>query len=797
MNINKKTIALLEFDKIRSMLSGLCRTEGSKLAAGQLCPDDDADHVCAMLRRTDDAKYLLNEKGLPPFGGAKDISRHCDKATKGAMLSPRELLDVANVLRVCRGLTDYIKVNRTRETVLDEVFDRLIPDRKLEDRIFKTVISEDIIADDASPELSDCRRKIRQVTSRIRDLLSSYTGGSYSKYLQENIVTIRNGRYVVPVRAECRNDVKGLVHDTSSSGSTLFVEPMAVVDANNELRSLESAEKHEIERILYELSAECAALADELKYDIENIDEIALCFACAELSVQYDGVAPKINKARREIDLRKARHPLISKEKVVPVDIRLGGKIDTLVITGPNTGGKTVTLKTLGLFALMAQSGLHIPAEEGSSVCVLDKVLVDLGDEQSIEQSLSTFSAHMVNIVDIISEVTPGSLALFDELGVGTDPVEGAALAIAVIQEIRSVGALCAATTHYAELKTYALTTPGVTNASCEFDVETLKPTYRLNIGTPGRSCALAISKRLGLPQRVIDRATEEISSENRKFEEVIDKLEASRVEEEKNRESAVRMREDFEKYRESSEETIRRKLKEADRILEGAKEKARATVEGARVSSEYVFRELEKVKKAKDSERFGEELTAARKSIRENVRAAEEQFAENDDDGDDGYVLPRPLHKGDRVWLRNLRQEGTVIAEPDKSGNVSVLVGAMRTRTKLSKLKLMDDIVTVTDSGGEKRTVGEYTGTLSLRQISDEIDLRGMTGDEAWPAVDKYIDDITVSGLHSARLIHGKGTGALRSALWSKLKKDPRIASYRIGQFGEGDSGVTIIEIK
>jgi DNA mismatch repair protein MutS2 len=797
MYLPEKTVALLEFDKIRAMLAELCRTEGARNAALTLCPDDDAVRVDAMQRRTSDAAGLMREKGMPPFGGARDISPHCEKAAKGAMLSPRELLDVGNVLRTCRGLIDYIKVNRTGETVLDEVFERLIPDRRLEDRIYRTIISEDVIADDASPELADCRRKIRQVTAKIRDLLSRYTGGMYSRYLQENIVTIRNGRYVVPVKAEYRGEVKGLVHDTSSSGATLFIEPMAVVDANNELRGLESAERHEIEKILYDLSAEVAAMSAELVYDIENIDELALVFACAEFSAGYDGVRPRISRERRTVDLRRARHPLIPKDRVVPVDVRLGGKFDTLVITGPNTGGKTVTLKTLGLFSLMAQSGLHIPAAEGSSVCVFDKILVDLGDEQSIEQSLSTFSAHMVNIVSIIGELTPDSLALFDELGVGTDPVEGAALAIAIIQEVRGVGALCAATTHYAELKTYALSTPGVTNASCEFDVETLRPTYRLNIGTPGRSCALAISRRLGLPERIVDSALREISTENRRFEDVIDKLEASRVEEEKNREKALRMREDYEKYREQSEAEIARKLKEADRVLESAREKARATVEGARVSSEYVFRQLEKVRKAKDSERFGEELEAARKSIRENIRENEEKYDEPEPDPNAGYVLPRPLHKGDRVWLKNLRQEGMVLSDPDRGGGVSVQVGAVRTKTKISNLKLMDDMVTVTDSSGERKTVGEYTGTVSLRQVSDEIDLRGLTGDEAWSEVDKYIDDVTLAGLHTARLIHGKGTGALRNALWQKLKKDGRIASFRQGQYGEGDSGVTVIELK
>ena len=799
MYLPDRTVKLLEYDKIRQMLADLARTEGAKAAALALTPEDDEVRVLALQRRTTDAVRLLCDKGMPPFGSVKDISSHCERADKGAALTPRELLDVANVLRTCRGLLDYERVNRTYETVLDEVFERLIPDRKLEDRIYSTVISEEMIADDASAALGDVRRRIRQTSSRVKDILAKYTGGAYSQYLQENLVTIRNGRYVIPVRAEHKNDVKGLVHDTSASGATLFIEPMAVVDANNELRELEAKEKHEIEKILYELSAAVSAVSSAIVYNNQNIDELAFVFACADLSVHMDGAQPKISSVsdRRVFDLRRARHPLIPKEKVVPVDIRLGGDFDTLVITGPNTGGKTVSLKTLGLFALMAQSGLHIPADSSSTVSVMGRVLVDLGDEQSIEQSLSTFSSHMVNIVTIVNELTPDSMVLFDELGVGTDPIEGAALAIAVIDEVRRAGALCAATTHYAELKAYALNTPGVKNASCEFDVDTLRPTYKLTIGTPGRSNALAISQRLGLPQHIIDRALAEVSSEDRRFEDVIDKLEAARIAAEKSKEETEELRAEYERFKEESEKKLRERLAASEKALDDAQKKAATMVEGARISSEYVFAQLEKVKKAKDSERLGEELEAARRRVREHLRENEDKYNPVDENQDEDYVLPRPLHKGDSVYLMNLGQEGTVLADPDRSGNVSVQIGAVRTKTKVKNLKLMDDVITVTDTSGKKKTVKEYAQTSVSRACSDEIDLRGMTGDEAWMEVDRYLDEVTLAGLHTVRLIHGKGTGALRAALWRMLRTDKRIASFRIGQYGEGDGGVTVVEMK
>lgn len=798
MYLPQKTITSLEFDKIRAMLADCAMTDGAKAAALELMPDDDEVHVLRRQRLTTDAKKLASYKGYPSFGMIKSVDPHCERAEKGAMLSARELLDVANVLRTARGILEYSRTDRTFETVLDEVFERLTADRPFEDRIYRTVISEELIADDASPALADIRRKIRSATARVKDLLSKYTGGSYAKYLQDSIVTIRNGRYVIPVRAECKNDVKGLVHDTSASGATLFVEPMAVVDVNNEIRELEAKEKHEIEKILFELSAETAHRADILRYNTANIDELAFYFACALFSEKIDGAQPRITSgSERVTELYGARHPLIPKDRVVPVNVALGGSYDTMIITGPNTGGKTVTLKTLGLFTLMAQSGLHIPAGERSSVAICNRVLADIGDDQSIEQSLSTFSAHMVNIVSIVNELTPGALVLFDELGVGTDPIEGAALAIAVIREVREKGALCAATTHYAELKSYALNTPGVTNASCEFDVNTLRPTYRLTVGTPGRSNAFAISKRLGLPEHIIERAEAEVSSDNRRFEDVIDKLEASRIEMERNREETEQMREEYERFKREAEAKIRARSAEAEKQAAAAEKKAAQLIEGAKISSEYVLSQLEKVKKARDSERLGEELEAARRKIREHLKENEDKFNPVDEDEDDGYVLPRALHKGDKVYIRNIKQEGVLLSDPDRAGNVAVQAGGIRTKTKLKNLKLLDDVVMVTDSMGQKKTAKEFSVTSVSRACSDEIDLRGMTGDEAWMEVDRYLDDAMFAGLHTVRLIHGKGTGALKQALWKMLKGDGRIAAYRIGQYGEGDGGVTVVELK
>ena len=792
MNITQKTINTLEFDKIRSMLAALAPTAGAAELARGLLPCDRIAQVRSSLKKTTDARRLADAKGQPSFGGVSDITSALERADKGATLTTRELMDVGEVLRASRALLEYIRSNRTFDSVLDETFERLMPNKYLEEKISRSIISEDMIADEASSELSDIRRKIRAANIRIKDNLKSFVSGSYSKYLQENIVTMRNGRYVVPVKAECRGEIKGLIHDTSSSGATVFVEPMSVVEANNELRMLEAKEAHEIERVLYEMSAEVSGISSALRLNYENITELAFVFACAELSRKMKATEPIISEDRR-IVLKRARHPLIDPTKVVPIDVSLGADKDTLIITGPNTGGKTVTLKTLGLFTLMAQAGLHIPAEDGSSVCIQERVLVDLGDEQSIEQSLSTFSSHMVNIISIINEKNDRSLVLFDELGAGTDPVEGAALAVAVIENVRAAGALCAATTHYAELKAYALDTEGVVNASCEFDVETLRPTYKLIVGAPGRSNAFAISKKLGMPDAIIERAGEYVSSENKRFEAVIGELEAQRCEMEREREKARALREELEKNKAEADAEIAKRLENAERTLERAREKSQSMVQSAKLSSDFIMEQMERVKRERDSERLGEELERARRELREHLRNNERKFDPVvERKRDETYVFPRALRRGDEVLIVSLGRKATVLADPDKSGKVEVQAGVIKTKVALTDLELIEEDKKDT---AEKRR-GGYKMTVN-RDFRDEIDLRGKTGDEAWSAVDKYFDEATMAGFSTVRLIHGKGTGALKAALWEYLRRDPRVSKYRIGKFGEGDGGVTVVELK
>ncbi len=794
MSFSEKTLTALEFDKIRGMLAECASTEGAKGLALSLMPSCDLQEIELRLKRTSDARRLSDTKGMPPFGTVKEVTGACDRAEKGAMLSTLELLHVAALLRSARLLSDYNKVNRTFPTSLDEIFDRLLPNRTLEDKITRSILSEDLIADEASPALAEIRRKIRDANNRIKETLQRFINGSYSKSLQENLITTRNGRYVVPVKVEHKNDVKGLIHDTSSSGATIFVEPIAVVEANNELRMLQSKEEHEIERILFALSADVSAVGQSLYLNYLNITELAFFFACGELSSRMNGSAPILSE-RGLIDLRRARHPLIDKKKVVPTYIRLGDGIDTMIITGPNTGGKTVTLKTLGLFSLMAQAGLHVPADPESSIRIFEKILVDIGDEQSIEQSLSTFSSHMVNIVSIMREVGDTSLCLFDELGAGTDPVEGAALAVAIIESVRERGAVCAATTHYTELKTFALDTEGVLNASCEFDVTTLKPTYRLILGTPGKSNAFAISSKLGLEDAIIDRAKQHVDTDHRQFEAVIEQLEATRLEADRNREEANRLRMEYERMCRESEAEIKRMKKDAAHEIEQNRKKAQQMLDSARASSEFIFAQLEKAKKAEEAHRLSTELEGARRAVRAELRRNDDEINPVEERKNVKYVLPRALRKGDRVYIVNIDKEGVVLDLPDKSGSVLVQAGILKTRTKQENLQLLEDEPKII-SGGSSAPASGFRVQVN-RDFRDEIDLRGMMGDEGWQAVDKYLDEALVAGFGKVRLIHGKETGALKNALWQRLKKDRRVASFRIGQYGEGDGGVTVVELK
>ncbi|MBQ2277649.1 MAG: endonuclease MutS2 [Clostridia bacterium] len=790
--MNSKALYTLEFNKILEQLAGLAETEGAAEMALRLTPSSDIEKVRKMQQRTTDAKTLIGMKGTPSFGRVKDIRPTIERAEKDAILSLRELLDCAAVLRTARGLVDYVKGERTPETTLAEIFDRLQPNRLLEEKISRSILAEDFVADEASPELGEIRRKIRQTNSRIKDMLQKYVSGQ-SKYLQENIVTTRGGRFGIPVKAEYRSEVKGLIHDTSQSGATLFIEPMNVVEANNELRELESKETHEIERILRDLSAGVAVSGTAIVLNYLNITELAFIFACAALSYKMDAAPANISE-KKKIELYRARHPLLDPKTVVPISVTLGRDYKMLVITGPNTGGKTVTLKTLGLLTLMTQAGLHIPAEDTSSVGVFDEVFSDIGDEQSIEQSLSTFSSHMKGIVSIIDNMTENSLVLFDELGSGTDPVEGAAIAMAILEETRINGTLCAATTHYAELKAYALETENVTNASCEFDVATLRPTYRLIVGTPGKSNAFAIAEKLGLSPVIVKRAGQFVDTGSRNFEAVLEKLEKTRSELEAEKAAAEKSSREFEEYRKKAEAELAKKLAGAEKEAETMRKKAEELLSGARATSEYVFSQLEEVKKQRESERLGEKLAEAKRSVRQKVRDYENTSSPvTSAPVDDDYVLPRDLVKGDRVAHRTLGTQGTLLDNPDRSGNVNVSMGAIKMRVSVKDLKLIQGAESEAKAAARRQS---NIRTAVTRNFKPECDVRGMIGDEAWFVVDRYLDDAMVAGIKVVTIIHGKGTGALRNALWNKFKTDNRVKSYRPGQYGEGDYGVTVIEM-
>ena len=792
MTNSEKSIKILEFDKILDLLASLCSTAGAKKRALALTPSSNPDTVKKRLARTSDAKHMADIKGSPSFSGTPDILDAIERAEKNSVLSTREILDVASVLRTSRSLLEYIHTDALERCGLTELFEAIVPNKPLEDRIYRAIISEDMIADEASPALADIRRKIRYQTNRIREILQSYLIGEGSKHLRDTVVTIRNGRYVLPVKSEERNSVKGLVHDTSGSGATLFIEPMSVVEANNELRTLSGMEKAEIERILSEFSADIANFAMQLINNYNNITELAFCFACAELSYKLNATEPEIND-KGYVRYERARHPLLDPAKAVPIDVSLGKDYRMLVITGPNTGGKTVTLKTIGLFTLMAQSGLHIPADY-ASVCVFDGVFPDIGDEQSIEQSLSTFSSHMVSIVKILSSMTENSLVLFDELGAGTDPIEGAALAQSILEKILSVKALCAATTHYAELKAFALNTDGVSNACCEFDVNTLKPTYRLITGAPGKSNAFLISQKLGVSEDIIKRANELISDDTRSFEAVIEKLEQSRIALESEKAEAEKSRKEFEIFRAEKEKELKEKVGKAEEESDALMKKAQQMITGARASAEFVFAELDKLRREKDSDNFSKNYADAKKSLRAKMQKDDDIFNPVEQ-ADENYVLPRPLVKGDRVILRNLGTEGELLSDPDKNGNVTVASGAVRTKTNISNLILADS--KRKESAAKTKATPAGRRNITTKEFSPSLDVRGRNVEEAWTEIDKYLDEAILFGVKSVTIVHGKGTGALRKGLWEFFRTDARIKKYRNGEYGEGDFGVTVVELK
>lgn len=694
MKLFEKNAKALEFDKVLEKLAEFTSCEDARENALNLRPESSLAMAQALLNQTADAHMLLARFGGPSFGGLKNVNNALSRANAGSVLNTRELLDIAGVLRVIRTLSQWRESNAGVHSVLDPLFNALAPNKYLETAIFNAIVSEDEISDNASPALADIRRKIRVQESKVREQLEKFTRSqTNSKFLQENIITQRNGRYVVPVKNEYRSEIAGLVHDTSSSGATVFIEPMAVVEANNEIRVLQAKEREEIERILYELSVQAGDFAQSIKNSYECALELNLIFAKAQYAYKIKAMPPILNDSGI-INLRAARHPLIDPKKVVPVDIMLGKDFDTLVITGPNTGGKTVSIKTLGLLSMMAMCGLMIPAGDRSEISVFDEILSDIGDEQSIEQSLSTFSAHMTNIINIMNAADSGSLVLIDELGAGTDPIEGAALAMAVLEALHDKGAKIAATTHYAELKAYALETPRVENGCCEFDVATLRPTYRLLIGVPGKSNALAISERLGLDGGVIARAQELVSSENKEFENVVDKLEQTRLKMEGEYEHARELAEKARKEKEAADKQKEEIAKLREQELEKARSQALRVVEQAKREAYTLLQELDKLKKEQQKTKDAAELARRAKALVKRGVAAIDSAADpvNEySDDDENYVLPRALVAGDTVIIRDIGKSAKVLSPADKNGNVEVQAGSIKTRVKLSNLRLSE----------------------------------------------------------------------------------------------------------
>lgn len=790
MNKNHKT---LELDLILEKLAAECSCDDAKDLARGLKPAGDMAEVEMLLQQTEDAFSLLARFGGPSFSGLKNVNNSLHRAAAGGSLNPKELLDIAYCLRALRALDEWRNHSSGVKTSLDFFFEGITSNKYLETKILSCIVSEEEIADKASDTLFDIRKKIRSKENSIREKLDSLIHSShYQQFLQEAIITQRNGRFVVPVKAECRGNVPGLVHDTSSTGATVFIEPASVVDANNDIKVLQGKERDEIMRILYELSAESGDFAESIKHSYESAIRLNLIFAKAHLAYKMKATKPILNN-EGIICLKKARHPLIDPKKVVATDIALGDEYDTLVITGPNTGGKTVSLKTLGLLTLMTMCGLLIPVADRSRVSVFNNILVDIGDEQSIAQSLSTFSSHMVNIIDIMKKADDKSLILIDELGAGTDPVEGAALAVSIIEALREKGAIIAATTHYAELKAYALDTPGVTNGCCEFDIETLCPTYKLLIGVPGRSNAFAILKHLGMTQDVIDNAKAIVGSDNRDFEAVLEKLEASRHALEEERKVAEEMTERARKIEEKAQSEMDKIETLKARELDKAKREAQKLIDAAERKSSQFLLELDKLKKEQTSSNATEIARKTRRAVKAQMGEMDDLINPNElaDNWDYDYKLPRNPVPGDRIVIKGIG-EGEVLEF--KNNNVFVKSGLLKTRVKLSDIMILDK--------PKKKPVKTQhnvyrTSSRADADVKTEIDMRGETVDEALSELGLFIDRCVLNNIEEIRIIHGKGTGALRSAVTDYLKTHPNVSEYRLGRYGEGENGVTIAKLK
>lgn len=789
----EKSIRTLELPAVLEKLAAKAVSQAAKDRCLKLTPSTDAEEVLRLLDETDAAKERLGLHGSPSFSGVKDVSAALTRADHGGMLNTRELLDIAGVLTASRRVADYDAQHQGEETVLDRLFTSLHTNKYLEEQIRSAILDEETIADTASSELADIRRKMRLAASKGRQILQRIISSpSYAKVLQEALITQRDGRFVVPVKAECKGSMPGLVHDVSSSGATLFVEPMGVVQANNKLKELEAREKKEIDRILRQLSAACAGSMENILWDYDILVHLDVIFARAQLSYQLNASRPEVRR-RGSVALRRARHPLLDQAKAVPITVELGEQFDTLVITGPNTGGKTVTLKTIGLLCLMAQCGLHIPADSGSAVRVFHRVLADVGDEQSIEQSLSTFSAHMSNIVQILREVDDKSLLLFDELGAGTDPVEGAALAIAIIESARSQGALIAATTHYAELKTFAMTTAGVENASCEFDVQTLRPTYRLLIGIPGKSNAFAISRRLGLDESVIQAAQAQMDSDSVRFEDVLTQLEEKRQRLEKAQAEADRLwrqrEEDARKAR-----TFREQMEKAkDNARTKGEAEAKRIVRQAQAQADEIFAQLDQLRRQQQKQLSFQELNDAKAAVRHSLNQAQDALHIHDQPQEPVYTPSRPIEVGDLVELPGVKMAASVLAV-NNDGTLLLQAGKMKMTVKAQQVRLPE-------GQPKKKPAAPASGgsaKLNLQsRAASELDIRGYETLEAESVVENYIDSAVMAKLGTVTIIHGKGTGALRKAVHEMLKRNKAVKSFRLGRYGEGEAGVTVVELK
>lgn len=784
----------LELDKILEMLSEQASLEDSHETARNLMPDTDFDSVKAKLQKTGDAYSFMSRYSAPSFGAAKNVSSPLRRAQTSAVLSIKELLDIAETLRIIRGVKAWRNdCAGMAQNSLDGLFGALVPNKYIEDKINFAIKSEEELNDNASPALYDIRRKLTAKSGKIRESLERIVRGPTAKYLQEAIITQRDGRFVVPLKAEYKGQLNGIVHDTSATGSTIFIEPMAVVETNNEIRVLKAREQEEIERILSELSAEAGGFADSIIYSYNALLKLDIIFAKAKLAYKMKASMPQINENGCTY-LKRARHPLISYKTVVPVTVELGKSYDTLVITGPNTGGKTVTLKTIGLLTVMTMCGLMIPVDDGSHIAVFSKVFADIGDEQSIEQSLSTFSSHMVNIISITELADENSLVLFDELCAGTDPVEGAALAKAILMRLSNSGAKTVATTHYPELKSYAIDTDRVENASCEFDVNTLKPTYRLIIGMPGRSNAFAISRRLGLSDDIIKTAENEVSDEDRRFEKVVESLENARREAEEEHKKAQSLRFKLDEAKKKADLHEAELEKSREKLMEKTRESADRIIENARNKSALLLNELEEMKKqlnADNAAKLAEKARAAYKSTINELEKSADPVTKKSVSGE----AVTKLTKGDIVLIADINRDATVVDIKQSDKKAFVMSGSMKMWVDFENLRLKNKSSASTEFKKTRRVTGLVS--RGQRTVSGEVDLRGMASDEAIMELDKYIDNAVLSGITTVTVIHGKGTGTLRKAVQAHLRSHKNIATFRTGTFGEGENGVTIAEIK